>query len=314
MNTIPETWYKVKTERDDEYVKAYLELGTLKKAGDKCGVCPETIRRAIGRAGVKTTGWQNSARNQAEKKVSDKVLAEAAKTMTRGELSKAFNTNIVNIDRRLKRLGTKAKPAPARSFSDEEWGSRVQKWTNGKFEFVEKVSERQVKIRCTTCGFNFTRGFKSLRHGAIECSWCKECGSSEYEQKNFSIKACKECGKLFISLYETATYCSKNCKRKNKRARSGQDYRERARKHGAIFDGSITLRKVIKRDNNICQICGKPCDSDDLTWGTNGPLYPSIDHILAFANGGNHTWDNVQLAHCICNSIKRDLLYDKEAL
>jgi hypothetical protein len=29
------------------------------------------------------------------------------------------------------------------------------------------------------------------------------------------------------------------------------------------------------------------------------------------ANGGTHTWDNVQCAHAICNSYKRDLWADE---
>jgi 5-methylcytosine-specific restriction endonuclease McrA len=35
-------------------------------------------------------------------------------------------------------------------------------------------------------------------------------------------------------------------------------------------------------------------------------LYPSIDHIVPLAKGGNHTWNNVQLAHHYCNTLKRD--------
>lgn len=41
-------------------------------------------------------------------------------------------------------------------------------------------------------------------------------------------------------------------------------------------------------------------------------MYPTIDHIVAMANGGGHTWDNVQLAHAICNSYKRDLSENEE--
>ena len=37
-----------------------------------------------------------------------------------------------------------------------------------------------------------------------------------------------------------------------------------------------------------------------------GPLYPSIDHIIAMVNGGGHIWSNVQLAHMMCNSEKGD--------
>ena len=76
------------------------------------------------------------------------------------------------------------------------------------------------------------------------------------------------------------------------------------------FDPSVTLKNLYERDGGICQICGEPCDWQDKSWGTNGPMYPSLDHIIPRANGGTHTWDNVQLAHCICNSYKRELSND----
>ena len=32
----------------------------------------------------------------------------------------------------------------------------------------------------------------------------------------------------------------------------------------------------------------------------------SKDHIIPLAKGGEHSWDNIQLAHRICNSLKAD--------
>lgn len=74
------------------------------------------------------------------------------------------------------------------------------------------------------------------------------------------------------------------------------------------YERGITLIKVYERDHGICQICGKPTDWNDNSWGYGGPNHPTIDHIVALANGGLHSWDNVQLAHGMCNSIKRDLI------
>jgi 5-methylcytosine-specific restriction endonuclease McrA len=34
------------------------------------------------------------------------------------------------------------------------------------------------------------------------------------------------------------------------------------------------------------------------------PLAPTIDHIIALANGGTHEPTNVQCAHFICNATK----------
>jgi 5-methylcytosine-specific restriction endonuclease McrA len=37
------------------------------------------------------------------------------------------------------------------------------------------------------------------------------------------------------------------------------------------------------------------------------PQRATLDHVIALANNGTHTWDNVQLLCSDCNSKKRDL-------
>lgn len=140
---------------------------------------------------------------------------------------------------------------------------------------------------------------------------CTVCG------KSFSIADyMKDCG--LIQIQHNPRYCSGACKRKAThrkskecKKRSGNfdrgNHRHRARKHGVPYESGITLKKVWKRNNGICQICGKPCDWSDRSWNEYcGPLYPSIDHVVAMANGGGHIWSNVQLAHMMCNSEKGD--------
>lgn len=134
-------------------------------------------------------------------------------------------------------------------------------------------------------------------------------------------KVCASCGSVFHSEYKTQRYCNDTCSRREKRHRdasSGKtklvsygNHRKRARKLGVPYEPGITLKKLMERDGNVCQICGEPCDVNDRRYGSSGPLYPSIDHIKPMARGGSHTWDNVQLAHTICNSCKRDI-YDAE--
>lgn len=139
----------------------------------------------------------------------------------------------------------------------------------------------------------------------------------ESEAEYAKEKTCASCGSVFHSECKTQLYCSGTCSRRAKRHRnvaagktklkSYGNHRKRAREHGVAYEPGITTEKLIERDGNICQICGKPCDSGDVKYGSCGPDYPTIDHIVAIANGGSHTWDNVQLAHFLCNSKKRDL-------
>ena len=120
----------------------------------------------------------------------------------------------------------------------------------------------------------------------------------EYEQEH----TCVECGKKYIAHYPTSKYCSPTCQRRVTRTR---------RKYKDItVDKGITLRRLAKRDRDRCQICGGLVDWNDK-YKTDktiitGNQYPSIDHIIPIAHGGVHSWENVQLAHRICNSIKND--------
>lgn len=146
---------------------------------------------------------------------------------------------------------------------------------------------------------------------------------------NDKIHICTVCGESFSitdymkdcdlkQIQHNPKYCSDVCKRranhrksKECKKRSGNldrgNHRHRARKYGVAYESGITLKMVWKRDNGICQICGKPCDWSDRGWNKYcGPLYPSIDHVIAMANGGGHVRTNVQLAHMMCNSEKGD--------
>lgn len=140
---------------------------------------------------------------------------------------------------------------------------------------------------------------------------CTVCG------KSFSIADyMKDCD--LKQIQHNPIYCSNACKRranhrkgKECKKRSGNydrgNHRHRARKYGVAYEPGITLKKVFKRDNGICQICGKPCDWSDRRWNKYcGPTSPSIDHIIPMDKGGGHVWENVQLAHMMCNSEKGD--------
>lgn len=93
---------------------------------------------------------------------------------------------------------------------------------------------------------------------------------------------------------------------------SSRHYHERALFFGVDYDQTITLKKLILRDKGICKICGKPIDLSDISKHAVGNYYPSVDHIIPMSKGGGHVWENVQLAHMICNSKKGDRYISNE--
>jgi len=155
-------------------------------------------------------------------------------------------------------------------------------------------------------------------------------GLSDYQLSRMAllddVHVCKVCGKEYTlrqyiesvksKYYRDSGYCSAECRHKansrnvhksRKRRHVPENHRQRARVNGCAYDASVTLPKLIKRNGLRCAICGEMCNLNDHTWNQYmGPMSPTIDHIIPMAKGGGHTWDNVQIAHAICNSYKSD--------
>ena len=119
----------------------------------------------------------------------------------------------------------------------------------------------------------------------------------EYEER-----ICDHCGNTYMGNKEMKTqkFCSNICNRRN--GKINNSHSRRIKKNEGYTE-SVNKDVLYKRDKGICQLCGKR---------VNKRLeYPhlmsaSIDHIVPLAKGGSHGYDNCQLAHFICNSLKGD--------
>lgn len=145
---------------------------------------------------------------------------------------------------------------------------------------------------CINCNAEF-------QHRLMIKRYCPSC--------SFTAGNCLVCGQVFNGRFDKI-YCGKKCRERAHR-RSINAYARKAIKNAIIRSGEkIEPYKVFKRDGWICKICGDPID--------NTLMYPdlmsaSLDHKIALANGGSHTYDNVQCAHLICNSLKGNNPPDK---
>lgn len=100
---------------------------------------------------------------------------------------------------------------------------------------------------------------------------------------------CIVCGTDFLSAGAASRYCSQECRKRNRNRAFGLSLLDRM----ALFE----------RDDWHCQLCLRPVDylSDPLS-----NYYPSLDHIVPRSKGGTDSPENLQLAHRICNSVRRD--------
>lgn len=120
----------------------------------------------------------------------------------------------------------------------------------------------------------------------------KELKARQKEIKKY--KACKCCGKIFKS--NRPSYCSDECARRIDNMR-----RDKRIAQNGKPDLSINLFSLYKRDSGVCKLCGK---LTNFTADIQADEYPSIDHIIPLSKGGKHEWNNVQLTHRKCNTVK----------
>ena len=165
----------------------------------------------------------------------------------------------------------------------------------------------RITIRCKRCGYVRDRKRKDIFFDKNIS--CPACGNNR--RLSGASAECVACGSIFIK-YNPQHFLCEECHRKKERAQRSQHKRlreARAVKNGSA-DYSITLSGLIERDRGVCQLCGQAVDESDYIYIGDtfmaGNSYPSIDHIIPLSKGGLHQWDNVQLAHRLCNSIKRD--------
>lgn len=181
-------------------------------------------------------------------------------------------------------------------------------------EFVDKSRAKIARFCSVRCRDTFNNRAKGIMSWDEWSKIRKDQAQEKQEERkkaSYRVIVCSQCGK------ETAVYnprqktCSAECS-KDRRSRLARERKDKRLNGINVVDKDISLKTLYKRDNGICYICGGKCDFKDHTRDgsnfTSGSTYPSIDHIIPLARGGKHAWDNVKLAHHLCNSKKSDVL------
>lgn len=81
--------------------------------------------------------------------------------------------------------------------------------------------------------------------------------------------------------------------RRDPKVHAAKEARRRARVRATVTE-RIDYRLVLQMHDGMCGICDEPVDPDCY----------EVDHVVALANGGTHTYGNVQPAHPPCNRRK----------
>lgn len=105
---------------------------------------------------------------------------------------------------------------------------------------------------------------------------------------------CPRCGRSIPSKKAPRRYCSSACRNATRR-------KVRQDRIRLVYVEPVVLAVLRQRDNDTCRICGEPIDP---TARPPSPHSATIDHVLPLARGGEHSYNNTQLAHYRCNTAK----------
>lgn len=260
----------------------------------------------------------------------------------REETGKEARHEVLEICRKMGLPITQEEHLIAKQRQDRQWNhdnawadEYIRKKTDGRFYRISDYinMDSSITIRCNECGNFKTINFCSLRGNRQVC--CLNCAEKELKErkerekiekqkvkeqkalkkaelkrikacsgKQITMRFCIDCNTLLINERERCIKCRKRIENKN------HEIKRRTKVQNAMVDRDISLDKLITRDKGVCHICGLACNCNDYVMkdGTiiTGNNYPSIDHVIPLAKGGKHSWENVKLAHRICNSLKSD--------
>jgi 5-methylcytosine-specific restriction endonuclease McrA len=188
----------------------------------------------------------------------------------------------------LRYCSTSCRPSPPRVYGPGRAELLDSKWEPSGCAACDKTRSGRSNRRCRDCGKRRRLLMIQLRN---RLRWLLP-------------KICLGCGDEF-NRFDQGSRCNR-CKRDS--VVQAKQLRRLRANGGEAYEPGIDYRKLYLLADGRCCICQLPCDDpsvwlswDGLNWMPNAP---TVDHIVALANGGTHTWNNVQLACLKCNSYK----------
>ena len=199
------------------------------------------------------------------------------------------------------------------SSSCKVWACKNQ----NKYQYGPVVSKDHVNVIgpfvCSPCVICSVWVFRHPKNVAPLCS--DHIGISAEARlmlsRGVNEISCRCCGVWFCTLYGLGKgsgcvkHCSPECaKQSATTVRRSHKAKRRAVTKGVDAD-SIDPIRVFERDKWICHLCKRKTYKDSR--GSYHPRAPELEHIVALADGGTHTWGNVACSCRQCNQAKGSL-------
>jgi len=256
---------------------------------------------------------------------SAQVLNDFADGLSAKKISKKYCMHERHVAMILREAGINAKDEYQKRVMDGTYNqtrAHHDSWYINRFgkskEELEECREKQRQERKE-------KREQARRNAEIKSLICvlkkkaaQDLKQQKKKEKYQPIKTiCKHCGKEW-TFYPSGdrygrkhppVYCSEKCRRIHNRHGKGVGHRLRMYGRGSEPRDVIKLKALAEKEDGICYICGQKIDWTDYRIDDKGNFicgskYPTIDHVKPLSKGGTHTWNNVKLAHHLCNCLK----------
>lgn len=197
---------------------------------------------------------------------------------------------------------TRKKYCGTRCRESAKWARRREYYLPAEREKTRAARESVVKT-CPYCGVRFSpEAMASQKY----CS--RACRKKANADSRVTACTVDDCDRP----HRAKGMCSMHYKRalraegRMKNAPWDEKAKARKRRRNALKKGASTAdpfsySDVFERDAWICGICSDPVDPA-IDWPD--PRSRSLDHVIPLVHGGEHSFDNAQLAHLECNIRK----------
>lgn len=142
---------------------------------------------------------------------------------------------------------------------------------------------------------------KGVKRGHM--AWCKPCWKAEVRRREDPEKA-RERSRLWREQYPERAKANVKAWMQAHPMKNAEYQQRRREREWAAFVERVDPRVVYERDGGNCGICGNGVSFIEMT----------IDHIIPFSRGGEHSYANVQVAHLSCNRKKGSSMPDSREI
>ncbi len=120
-------------------------------------------------------------------------------------------------------------------------------------------------------------------------------------------RSCVDCKKQYIYFGRLSKRRCDVCAEDKERS---SRHKMAAKRRGAVAGSTVSRELIYDRDRGTCWICTKPTEPwsswrpRERRLGQDKRWLPTLDHIRPLAKGGEHSAQNIRLAHFICNTMR----------